>query len=144
MDATRAQLEQWDRDHLWHPFTPMQPYAAERPLIVERAEGSGRVAMVGHTFLYSPPVLHLKSAVDAGELGDVQYLYSQRLSLGRIRRDCNALWNFAPHDVSIMIFLLDELPSEVSATSMTMMKKLGSERTMSTRRMSMLSTRPPT
>lgn len=88
--------------------------------IVRRSEASGLIAMVGHTFLYSPAVVRLKQYVDAGELGVVQYLYSQRLSLGRIRRDCNALWNFAPHDVSILVHLLDERPSVVSATSLTM------------------------
>jgi predicted dehydrogenase len=88
--------------------------------VVDAAEAAGLIAMVGHTFLYSPPVWRLKQLLDDGELGDPQYLYSQRLSLGRIRRDCNALWNFAPHDVSIIIHLLGERPAEVSATSLTM------------------------
>lgn len=91
----------------------LSPADAER--VVEVAEHRERVAMVGHTFLYSPPVQALKRYVDAGELGRIQYLYAQRLSLGRIRRDCNALWNFAPHDLSIMLHLLDEMPNEVSA-----------------------------
>jgi len=88
--------------------------------LVGHADASGQVLMVGHTFLYSPPVARLRQAIVDGELGAVQYLYSQRLSLGRIRRDCNALWNFAPHDVSIMLYLLGERPASVSATSMTM------------------------
>jgi predicted dehydrogenase len=71
--------------------------------------------MVGHTFLYSAPVTTLRQYVERGELGSVQYLYSQRLSLGRIRRDCNAMWNFAPHDVSIMLHLLQDDVVEVSA-----------------------------
>lgn len=83
--------------------------------IADLAEANGLVAMVGHTFLYSPPVDHLRRSIQDGELGAVQYLYSQRLSLGRIRRDCNALWNFAPHDLSIMLHLLGERPVEVSA-----------------------------
>ena len=82
--------------------------------IVALADERELIAMVGHTFLYSPPVLRLREYIAAGELGEVQYLYSQRLSLGRIRRDCNALWNFAPHDISIMLHLLDERPVEVS------------------------------
>lgn len=85
-----------------------------RELVAEAASRNLRL-MVGHTFLYSNPVLHLRNWITSGELGDVQYLYSQRLSLGRIRRDTNALWNFAPHDISIMNFLLDETPVEVSA-----------------------------
>lgn len=83
--------------------------------LVELAESTGRILMVGHTFLYSPPVERLREYIADGELGEVQYMYSQRLSLGRIRRDCNALWNFAPHDLSIMVHLLGELPVEVSA-----------------------------
>lgn len=90
---------------------------AER--IVKQVVETGLVAMVGHTFLYSPPVRYLKERVDSGDLGEIQYLYSQRLSLGRIRRDCNALWNFAPHDIAIMLFLLEERPVEVSASSIT-------------------------
>ena len=96
----------------------------EKPLAetVEHAEALNReadaralVLMVGHTFLYSAPVHHLKGWIDSGDLGDVTYLYSQRLSLGRIRRDTNALWNFAPHDISIMNFLLGETPAQVTA-----------------------------
>ena len=83
--------------------------------VVAEADASGRTAMVGHTFLHSPPVNWLREAIVRGDLGAPQYLYSQRLNLGRIRRDCNALWNFGPHDVSIMMYLLDETPSEVSA-----------------------------
>ena len=88
--------------------------------LVRRAASTGLVVMVGHTFLYSTPVRRLREVIADGELGKVQYLYSQRLSLGRIRRDCNALWNFAPHDVSIMLYLLDERPFQVSGTSLTL------------------------
>lgn len=96
----------------------------EKPLAetVEHAEALNNeadirslVLMVGHTFLYSEPVHHLKGWIDSGELGNISYLYSQRLSLGRIRRDTNALWNFAPHDISIMNFLLGESPAQVTA-----------------------------
>jgi predicted dehydrogenase len=82
--------------------------------VVRAAEEANRIVMVGHTFLYSPPVQRLRAYVDQGDLGAIQYLYSQRLSLGKIRRDCNALWNFAPHDISIMLHLLGERPVEVS------------------------------
>ncbi len=82
----------------------------------EAAERAGLTLMVGHTFLYSSPVGHLKQIIDDGQLGKVQYLSSQRLSLGRIRRDCDALWNFAPHDVSIICHLMGAGPVEVSAT----------------------------
>ncbi|NIR35186.1 MAG: Gfo/Idh/MocA family oxidoreductase [Actinobacteria bacterium] len=94
---------------------PLAETSADAAKLCDVAADRGRILMVGHTFLYSPPVLRLKELIAEGDLGAVQYLYSQRLSLGRIRRDCNALWNFAPHDVSIMLHLLDEPVMEVTA-----------------------------
>ena len=67
-----------------------------------------RVVMVGHTFLYNSAVRYVKSLIDGGELGDIRYIYSQRLNLGRIRSDIDALWNLAPHDVSIIQYWLNE------------------------------------
>jgi predicted dehydrogenase len=94
---------------------PLAMTVADADDLVARAEDAGRVLMVGHTFLYSPSVRRLREYIDDGALGTLQYLYSQRLSLGRIRRDCNALWNFAPHDLSIMLYLVGEPIVEVSA-----------------------------
>lgn len=71
--------------------------------------------MVGHTFLYNPAVLFLKQFIDSGELGRIYYLYAQRLNLGVVRTDVNALWNLAPHDVSIFNFLLGATPTAVVA-----------------------------
>lgn len=71
--------------------------------------------MAGHTFLYNPAVLALKQLIDSGELGRIYYLYAQRLNLGVVRTDVNALWNLAPHDISIFNFLLGAAPSSVSA-----------------------------
>ncbi len=79
------------------------------------AASKGLTLMVGHTFVYSKPVQLLRAMIDGGELGRVLYLYAQRLNLGIVRDDLNALWNFGPHDVSIMLYLLDRLPKEVSA-----------------------------
>jgi Predicted dehydrogenases and related proteins len=71
--------------------------------------------MAGHTFVYNAAVRYVKRLIDAGELGEVRYVYSQRLNLGRIRSDIDALWNFAPHDISIIQYWLnDEEPSFVS------------------------------
>lgn len=96
---------------------PLTMTVADAEAIVRLARDRRLVAMVGHTFLYSPPVRQLRRYIADGELGRVKYLYSQRLSLGKIRRDCNALWNFAPHDVSIMLYLLGERPAEATARS---------------------------
>ena len=84
--------------------------------LIDLAASDSLTLMVGHTFLYSAAVQRLKRIIDDGQLGTVQYLSSQRLSLGRIRRDCDALWNFAPHDVSIICHLMGGGPVEVSAT----------------------------
>ena len=77
------------------------------------AKKNRRVAMVGHTFLFSPPVRYVKKVIDSGALGEIRYVYSQRLNLGRIRSDVDALWNFAPHDISIIQYWLNE-PSPLS------------------------------
>jgi predicted dehydrogenase len=71
------------------------------------------VAMVGHTFLYNAAVRYVRRLIDSGELGDIRYIYGQRLNLGRIRSDVDALWNFAPHDISIIQYWLGD-PEPVS------------------------------
>lgn len=96
---------------------PLATSTEDCELLVKHADRRRRTLMVGHTFLYATPVRRLREYIDNGELGAVKYLYSQRLSLGKIRRDCNALWNFGPHDISIMLYLLDDRPVEVSARS---------------------------
>ena len=73
----------------------------------------GRVAMVGHTFLFNAAVRYVKELIDSGQIGDVRYIYSQRLNLGRIRSDVDALWNFSPHDISIIQYWLGD-PKPVS------------------------------
>ena len=93
-----------------------------KELIVLAAEKS-KVLMVGHTFIYNNAVNFLKNCIDSGELGKVFYLYSQRLNLGRIRQDINAMWNFAPHDVSIILHLLNEKPISISAKGLTYIQK---------------------
>lgn len=78
------------------------------------AEAKNRVAMTGHTFLYNAAVKYVKKIIDSGDLGDIRYIYSQRLNLGRIRSDVDALWNLAPHDISIIQYWLgDPLPISV-------------------------------
>lgn len=86
---------------------------AER--VVETAEASGRIAMVGHLLEYHPAVEKLKSLIDHGELGEIRYVYSTRLNLGQLRTDENALWSLGPHDVSVALALIGEEPSEMFA-----------------------------
>jgi len=94
----------------------------EKPLCLSAAEGSTlvalakekkRILMVGHLLWYHPAVLKLKELVDAGELGRIRYVYSSRLNLGKIRREENILWSFAPHDISVILGLLGEEPNRV-------------------------------
>lgn len=80
---------------------------------------NGKVLMVGHTFLYNPAIRELKKYITTKQIGEVYYIFSQRLNLGQVRRDVNAMWNFAPHDVSIILYLLDELPVKVSAKGLS-------------------------
>ena len=74
-----------------------------------------RILMVGHLLRYHPAFLKLKEMTDKGMLGRLQYVYSTRLSLGKIRREENALWSFAPHDISMMLALCNEMPEHVTA-----------------------------
>lgn len=78
------------------------------------AAAAGLQVMVGHTFLYNAAVRYVRSMIENGDLGEIRYIYSQRLNLGRIRSDIDALWNFAPHDISIVQHWLgDPEPSKV-------------------------------
>lgn len=92
---------------------PMATIVEEVHQIGRLAKEKGLVAMVGHTFLYNMAVRYVKSMIDSGELGDIRYIYSQRVNLGRIRNDVDALWNLAPHDVSIIQYWLGD-PEPVS------------------------------
>jgi UDP-2-acetamido-3-amino-2,3-dideoxy-glucuronate N-acetyltransferase len=83
--------------------------------LVDIADKNGRILMVGHILLYHPAVTKLKEIIDSGELGRIRYIQSNRLSLGKIRTDENILWSFAPHDISVILYLLNEFPSRVSS-----------------------------
>ncbi len=95
---------------------PLAMNTREADELVALARTSSRVLMAGHTFLYNAAVHHAKKLLDAGELGRLFYVYSQRLNLGQVRADVNAWWNLAPHDVSILLYLMDgALPTVVTA-----------------------------
>ncbi|MCU1285416.1 MAG: oxidoreductase family/hexapeptide repeat-containing acetyltransferase [Acidobacteriales bacterium] len=93
---------------------PLALHADEGEQLVELANTQGRILMVGHILEYHPAILELKRLILQGELGRVQYIYSSRLNLGKLRTEENILWSFAPHDISAILFLLDELPNRVS------------------------------
>ena len=98
---------------------PMATSSAEVEELSEIANSKGLTLMSGHTFLYNDAVRFIKNQIDSGEIGDIRYLYAQRLNLGRIRSDVDALWNFAPHDVSIIQYLLnDPPPLEIKSSGM--------------------------
>jgi UDP-2-acetamido-3-amino-2,3-dideoxy-glucuronate N-acetyltransferase len=82
--------------------------------LVKLAEAKGRILMVGHILRYHPAILKLKQLIKDGVLGKINYLYSNRLNIGKIRTEENILWSFAPHDISVILSLLDEMPSRVS------------------------------
>ncbi len=82
--------------------------------LVDLAAAKKRVLMVGHILRYHPAILKLQQLIKAGELGQIQYLYSNRLNIGKIRTEENILWSFAPHDISVMLALLNEIPDSVS------------------------------
>jgi UDP-2-acetamido-3-amino-2,3-dideoxy-glucuronate N-acetyltransferase len=95
---------------------PLALRSQEGERLVEIANRLGRILMVGHLLEYHPAILKLKELIDAGELGKIRYVYSNRLNLGRVRREENILWSFAPHDISVILRLIGEMPLEVTAT----------------------------
>jgi predicted dehydrogenase len=94
---------------------PLAQSVADAERAVAAAEESGRTLMVGHLLEYHPGVAKLKEIADSGELGDIHYIYSNRLNLGKLRADENALWSLGAHDVSVVLHLADEEPSELDA-----------------------------
>jgi len=101
---------------------PMALGADEAEELVALAEERGLALMPGHLLLYHPGVAKLKELVDAGDLGDVLYVYGNRQNLGTIRRDENALWSLGVHDLSIILYLLGEEPSELWARGESFLK----------------------
>ncbi len=96
----------------------------EKPLCLSEKEGQElndladtheRILMIGHLLWYHPAVLKLKQLIHEGKIGRIQYIYSNRLNLGKLRREENVLWSFAPHDISVILGLIDEMPESVRA-----------------------------
>jgi predicted dehydrogenase len=102
---------------------PMAQSVEGAEAVVEAAREAGRVLMVGHLLEYHPGIEKLKSLLDEGELGDVRYVYSNRLNLGQLRRDENALWSLGAHDVSVLLHLAGEEPYECRAIGESYMRE---------------------
>lgn len=103
---------------------PLATRTTEVDELEKSAASRNLVVMAGHTFIYNAAVRYAKKLIDAGELGDIRYIYSQRLNLGRIRGDIDALWNFAPHDISIIQYWLGDLePVSVFKQGMAYMQE---------------------
>ena len=94
---------------------PLALTVKEGEELVKLAQENGRVLMVGHILQYHPAVMKLKELISAGALGKLQYVYSNRLSIGKLRTEENIWWSFAPHDISVMLMLLDDEPESVAA-----------------------------
>ncbi len=94
---------------------PIAASAKEAKALIVLSEKHQRKLMVGHTFVYTTAVRKMKEIIDSGELGDIYYINSQRLNLGLFQQDINVLWDLAPHDISIVLYLLDQEPQTVSA-----------------------------
>jgi predicted dehydrogenase len=103
---------------------PLATKVAEVDELSRCAARQNLVVMTGHTFVYNSAVRYLKKLIDSGELGELRYMYSQRLNLGRIRSDIDALWNFAPHDISIIQYWLnDREPTSIGRQGMAYMQE---------------------
>jgi predicted dehydrogenase len=94
---------------------PLAQSAADAERVVEAAEQAGKVLMVGHLLEYHPGVRKLKQVADSGQLGEMRYIYGNRLNLGKLRPDENALWSLGAHDVSVLLHLAEEEPDELHA-----------------------------
>lgn len=115
---THAELAIRALDAGKHVFVekPMALTVADAERMLSAADRAGKILMVGHLLEYHPAFVRVKEMVDGGELGEVYYLYSTRVNLGKVRKDENALWSLAPHDISIALMLFQDEPVSVTAT----------------------------
>lgn len=111
---------------------PLALKSSEGQELAELAESQGRILMVGHILQYHPAILELKRLIREGEVGRIQYIYSSRLNLGKLRTEENILWSFAPHDISAVLFLLGEVPTSVSAHGGSFVNKRIADATLTT------------
>jgi UDP-2-acetamido-3-amino-2,3-dideoxy-glucuronate N-acetyltransferase len=111
---------------------PMTLRSGDTERLLGMAESSGRVLMVGHLLEFHPAILRLQELIGEGRLGRIEYIYSNRLNLGKVRREENALWSFAPHDISVVLLLLNQMPIQVTAAGGTYLQPNVADVTVST------------
>src|ERR1035437_901911 len=111
---------------------PLTLNCEEAEVLTDLAESRHRVLMVGHLLEFHPAITRLNELIEQGELGRLEYVYSNRLNLGKVRREENALWSFAPHDISVILLLLKQLPLQVTATGGTYLQPNIADVTIST------------
>jgi len=95
---------------------PMASSAAECEELIQLAHKNGLVLMIGHTFLYSPAVRKIKEIIRSGDIGNIRYISARRLNLGLFQKDINVAWDLAPHDISIILHVMEESPIAVSCS----------------------------
>ena len=113
-------LERGKDVYVEKPFVLQVEHAED---LIEIAHRQRRVLMVGHLLEYHPVINQLRELIQNNELGDIYYIYTQRLNLGTVRRDENALWNFAPHDISAILYLLNREPTDVCARGQSYLQR---------------------
>jgi len=119
-ELVKKSLENGKNVFVEKPFTTSLKEAEE---LTELAQKKKLILMVGFTFLYNSAVLKVKELIDSGELGEIYYIYSQRLNLGIVRRDVNVWWNLAPHDVSIINYWLNQKAKSVNGLGVSFIQK---------------------
>ncbi len=102
---------------------PLTPSSEECQELIELAASKNLVLMVGHTFEYTAAVNKIKEIVESGELGDILYVNSTRVNLGLFQQDINVIWDLAPHDISIITYVLEQEPTKVNAQGMSHFKE---------------------
>jgi predicted dehydrogenase len=111
---------------------PLTLHCEEAAELTRMAESGGRILMVGHLLEFHPAITRLYEMISRGELGRIEYIYSNRLNMGKVRREENALWSFAPHDISAILLLLGRMPIQVAATGGTYLQPNIADVTVST------------
>jgi predicted dehydrogenase len=102
---------------------PFAASSAQALRLIEEADRRNLTLMVGHTFQYSPPVIKIKDILESGEIGEIFYISSTRVNLGLHQKDVSVIWDLAPHDLSMILYWLDQYPIEVLATGKDFVQK---------------------